>query len=152
MANSTNIRFKGYVKPKFRKDFSLIALTGDWKDSNVEAFKKFGELFSRASMIPCGIGYDSDWERIGGDSISFENSYNEETGHYIFQCSLIYYDDTVGAFMELVPYFIEKIEHFECFDDSFESSWLYDLNAEGNDLRIVGSNSKSLLNINYDEE
>jgi len=75
MANSTSIRFKGYVKPKFRKDFSLIALTGDWKDSNVEAFKKFEELFSRASFIPCGTCYDSDWERIGSVSTGFEKNY-----------------------------------------------------------------------------
>jgi len=53
--------------------------------------------------------------------------------------------------MELVPYFIEKIEHLERYDDTFDSSWLYDLNEEGNDLVLRGFNSKKHLNLNYDE-
>ena len=54
MGMYTGIRFKGYVKPEFRKNFKNIALNGEWDESNDEKFKEFGKL-GRASFIPCGM-------------------------------------------------------------------------------------------------
>jgi hypothetical protein len=143
MGHYTSIRFKGYVKPEYRKDFYNIAISGEWENSNVKQFKKFGEKYESASFIPRGICYVDDWfeqpyEPDHKPIDGFERSYNVETGYWTFLCSLKNYDNTVDVFQKLIPLFIEKIDYFECHIDIFESSNLYTLNEKGDDLIISG--------------
>ena len=135
MGMYTGIRFKGYVKPEFRKEMSVIALSGYWNESNVPEFEKFGEI-GRSSFIPCGaLAYMPDeWEAEpynkygdGTPTDGFERTYNEETGYWTFQCSLKNYQSEIESFFDLIPFFIEKIEHLEYFYEEWDWSSRYDL-------------------------
>lgn len=135
MGMYTGIRFKGYVKPEFRKEMSNIALTGDWNESTVPEFAEFGKI-RRSSFIPCGaLAYMPDeWEQApyneyhdGVPTDGFDRTYDEETGYWTFQCSLKNYEDEIESFFELIPFFIEKIEHLEYFYEEWDWSSRYDL-------------------------
>ena len=135
MGMYTGIRFKGYVKPEFRKEMSKISLTGDWNESSIQEFVEFGKI-SRSSFIPCGaLAYMPDeWETEpfdkygdGTPTDGFESTYNEETGYWTFQCSLKNYEGEIEAFFEIIPFFIEKIEHLEYFYEEWDWSTKYDL-------------------------
>lgn len=143
MGMYTGIRFKGYVKPEFRQDFEDIALNGEWEESNIKEFREFGKKFGRASFIPCGsLSYMPDeWESFndGFEKYSnlwwasavatdgFERTYDKETGYWAFQCSLKNYEDEIENWFELVPLFIERIDHLEYFYEEWEYSRRYDL-------------------------
>ena len=131
----TGLRFKGVVKKEFRYNFEKIAMNGAWEDSNDEVFKGFSKI-SRAMFIPCGaLSYMPDeWEtepfdeyRNGKPTDGFDRTYNRETGRWTFQCSLKNYDDTIGKFLEIVPYFIEEVEHAEVFYEECRYSKRYEL-------------------------
>lgn len=135
MGMYTGLRFKGIVKKEFRKEFEDIALDGDWKESNDNVFKEFGNV-SRASFIPCGaLAYMPDeWETAPyneyGDGVptdGFDRTYDEETGRWTFQCSLKNYNDTIEEFLKIVPYFIEEVEHAEVYYEEWRYSERYDL-------------------------
>lgn len=144
MGMYTGVRFKGYVKPEFRKIFKKIALSGEWKNSKDEVFAEFGKL-NRAVLIPCGtLEYMPDeWEEDfldenGEKVISFWNFYkqkptdgfdlyySEVTGYWTFQCSLKNYEFEIEQWIEILPYFIEKIEHLEVFYEEWNYSIRYD--------------------------
>lgn len=145
MGMYTGIRFKGVVKPEFRKDFRDIAMGGMWEESNDERFKEYSTI-DRYSFIPCGaLAYMPDsWEedyindngarelefgeyfrKVATDG--FERQYNENTGYWAFQCSLKNYSDTIEYFFELIPYFVESIEHLEYFYEEWRYSTKYEL-------------------------
>jgi len=128
MGNYTGIRFKGYVKEYLRDEFEIIALEGDWDKSENSVFNRFGEV-RRASFIPCGsLSYMPDeWEEDEKDTDGFNRTWNKETGYWTFQCSLKNYEDTIEKWFEIVPYFIERIEHLEYFYESWTYSKQYDL-------------------------
>ena len=144
MGMYTGIRFKGYVKKEFRDTFEDIAMKGDWDKSNDEVFSNFGKL-GRSGFIPCGsLSYMPDkWEtdyinEQGEKEIDFANyykqvatdgfkrSYNKETGYWTFQCSLKNYEDEIEQWFEILPYFIESIEHLEYFYEEWNYSSRYD--------------------------
>ncbi len=143
MGMYTGIRFKGYVKPEFRTKFEDIALSGEWEDSEIEEFREFGKGFNRASFIPCGSlsympdewesyndkfqKYSDEWWRSVRDTDGFERTYNKDTGYWTFQCSLKNYEDEIENWFELVPLFIERINHLEYFYEEWEYSDKYDL-------------------------
>ena len=131
----TGIRFKGYVKPDFRKAMETIAMDGSWDESEVPKFKKFGRI-GRSSSIPCGaLAYMPDeWEQApyneyhdGVPTDGFERTYDAETGYWTFQCSLKNYRSEIESFFDLIPFFIEKIEHLEYFYEEWDYSSRYDL-------------------------
>ena len=130
MGMYTGLRFKGTVKEEFRKDFEPIALGGEWINSDDPKFKAFGTKIPRALMIPIGsLAYmPACWEEAPYDKYhegvptdGFDRSYDPETGYWSFQCSLKNYDDTIKAFLELVPYFMESVEHAEVYYEE----WVY---------------------------
>lgn len=153
MGMYTGIRFKGFVKPEFRETMKEIAMEGNWDESEVKEFAKFG-LLMRSSFIPCGgLSYMPDeWETdyinekgereisFGSyykqaDTDGFERTYNEETGYWAFQCSLKNYESEIETFFNLIPFFIEKIEHLEYFYEEWDWSTRYDL-VNGNVVEI----------------
>lgn len=129
MGMYTGLRFKGYVKEKFRNDFRQIAISGEWEKHNDPVFKQFGE-YGRASFIPCGALYymPSRWEDEINERVKaegFDNSYNEETGYWTFACSLKNYENEIQAFLSIAPYFIESVEHIEVLYEESNESDLY---------------------------
>lgn len=156
MGMYTGLRFKGTVKEKFRNEFESIALSGDWKKSEDEVFKEFGNVL-RAGFIPCGaLAYMPDeWEtspprnKYGGGvpTDGFDRTYNKETGRWTFQCSLKNYNNTIEEFFKIVPYFIEKIEHAEVFYEE----WRYSIKIELVDGKIVEVDDKFIEYNKYSE-
>lgn len=142
MGMYTGIRFKGYVKPKFRQDFKEIALNGDWKNHHDKILRGFGEL-DRSNFIPCGSlsympdewqsynenfkKYSSEWFESAKDTNGFDRKWNGETGYWTFQCSLKNYEGEIEEWFKIVPYFIERIEHLEYFYEEWDYSKQYDL-------------------------
>lgn len=135
MGMYTGIRFKGIVKEEFRDKFEDIAMSGEWNESDVPEFKKFGNI-SRSGFIPCGVlAYMPDeWEEEPFDkwyngipTDGFERTYNKETGRWTFQCSLKNYENEIETFFELIPFFVESIEHLEYFYEEWGYSSRYDL-------------------------
>jgi hypothetical protein len=135
MGMYTGIRFKGYVKPKYRKVFENIAMNGSWNESEDKVFKKYGQI-GRSGFIPCGcLSYMPDeWESEpfdeygdGTPTDGFERTWNEETGYWTFQCSLKNYEDEIEEWFKIIPYFIEKIEYLEYFYEEWTYSKQYDL-------------------------
>ena len=121
------LRFKGIVKEKFRKDFEDIALYGNWEESDNEIFRQFGNVF-RSGFIPCGgLAYMPDKWDIEVFDNNFDRTYNEKTGKWTFQCSLKNYNNTIEKFLEIVPYFIEEVEHVEVFYEEWRYSKKYEL-------------------------
>lgn len=139
MGDYTGIRFKGYVKEKFRDAFEVIALEGDWDKFDDCVFNRFSKV-SRSSFIPCGsLSYMPDeWGDNDEDTDGFERTWNKDTGYWTFQCSLKNYEKTIEKWFEIIPYFIEKIEHLEYLFESWTYSKRYDL-VNG---RIVMTNEK----------
>lgn len=141
MGMYTGIRFKGIVKPEFRRNFKEIALEGAWEESRIHIFKSFGINVGRSSFIPCGslsympdawgqvISFDDGFEnyKTSGDTDGFDRTYDEETGRWTFQCSLKNYENEIESFFELIPEFIESIEHLEYFYEEWKYSEKYDL-------------------------
>ncbi len=129
MGMYTGLRFKGIVKEEFRKDFKEIALFGEWEKARNEKLSSFSKV-SRASFIPRGsLCYMPDeWEdKEEKGTEGFENTYNQVTGYWAFQCSLKNYDDTIEEFFKLVPYFIESAEHIEMYYEENTYSRGYEL-------------------------
>ena len=142
MGMYTGIRFKGYIRLEFREEFENIALNGEWEDSDVDILKKFGQL-RRASFIPCGSlsympdsweqyndklkKYSSEWLNSAKDTDGFDRTYDKETGYWTFQCSLKNYECEIEQWFNIVPNFIERIEHLEYFYEEWNYSKQYDL-------------------------
>ena len=155
MGMYTGLRFKGIVKEEFRNEFEGIALEGNWEESNNDVFKQFGSV-SRASFIPCGaLAYMPDeWETEpfdeyydGTPTDGFDRTYDKETGRWTFQCSLKNYNNTIEEFFEIVPYFIEEIEHAEVFYEE----WRYSTKIELVDGKIVEADNKFIEYNKYSE-
>lgn len=155
MGMYTGLRFKGIVKEEFRNEFENIALSGDWEESENEVFKEFSNV-SRAVFIPCGaLAYMPDeWETAPyneyGDGVptdGFDRTYDKETGRWTFQCSLKNYNNTIEEFFEIVPYFIEEIEHAEVFYEE----WRYSTKIELVDGKIVEADNKFIEYNKYSE-
>lgn len=130
MGMYTGLRFKGIVKEEFRNKFADIALNGNWEESSDKVFQEFSRV-PRAGFIPCGAlaympaawetePYDRYGEGVPTDG--FDRTYDKETGRWTFQCSLKNYCDTIEAFFEIVPYFIEEVEHAEVFYEEWSHS------------------------------
>lgn len=143
MGMYTGVRFKGYVKEEYRDNFEDIALNGNWDESDIAEFKEFGNEFGRASFIPCGSlaympdewesyngkfeKYSNDWWRSATATDGFERTYNKNTGYWTFQCSLKNYEDEIEHWFELLPMFVERIEHLEYFYEEWSYSRQYKL-------------------------
>ena len=155
MGMYTGLRFKGYVKAKYRRDFEDIALYGEWSESKVKKFRNFGESHSRAGFIPCGaLSYMPDsWETHpyhldSKATDGFDTTYNRNTGYWTFQCSLKNYEGELEDFLELAPEFIESVEWCEYFYEGWDYSRKYELiNGE---MKCV--DSKFIRYHNYTEE
>ena len=123
MGMYTGLRFKGVVKEQFREGFEEIALDGAWGDSADERLRGFAND-CRASFIPCGALSYMPWY---DDDEEFARTYDTKTGVWTFQCSLKNYNDTIEAFLDLVPYFIENVEFCEVLYESWAWSVSYEL-------------------------
>ena len=128
MGMYTGLRFKGIVKEEFRNEFEDIALEGNWEESNNEVFRNFGGV-SRADFIPCGsLAYMPDeWGDDYDATDGFDRTYDKSSGRWTFQCSLKNYDNTIQKFLDIVPYFIEAIEHAEVYYEEWCYSNKYEL-------------------------
>lgn len=147
MGMYTGIRFKGYVKPEFRKNFEDVALNGVWEDNEIKELREFGKKFSRASFIPCGSlaympdewefyndklkKYSNEWWRSARDTDGFDRTYDKDTGYWAFQCSLKNYEHEIENWFTLLPLFIESIDHLEYFYEEWEYSVEYDFISGG---------------------
>ena len=123
MGMYTGLRFKGVVKEEFRAKFEDIALEGSWEDSDDEKFIEFSKDF-RSSFIPCGMLAYMPWDE---DDKEFTRTYDAKTGRWTFQCSLKNYNDTIEAFLDMVPYFIESVEFCEVLYEEWAWSTKYEL-------------------------
>lgn len=149
MGMYTGLRFKGTVKEEFRDKFEDIAMEGRWYESDDYMFYRFSGN-SRAQFIPCGcLAYmPEEWEiesidrkyTIGTDG--FHRTYDKESGRWTFQCSLKNYERTIEDFLDMVPYFVEDVEHAEIFYEE----WDYSEKWELIDGKMVMTNDKF---INY---
>lgn len=135
MGMYTGLRFKGVVKKEFREKLKDIALNGEWETSEDEILSKFAEI-ERAGFIPCGaLTYmPGNWQKgpydeygDGAATEGFERSYDKETGIWTFQCSLKNYEGTIQEFFNIVPYFIESVEHAEVYYEESAYSTKYEL-------------------------
>lgn len=129
MGDYTGIRFKGYVKEEFRKGFKIIALDGEWENHSDPILKKFGEI-RRSRFIPRGaLCYmPESWENESEEATEgFEINYDSQSGYWTFQCSLKNYEREIQKWFEILPYFIESIEHLEVFYEGCNFSQQYDL-------------------------
>ena len=123
MGMRTSLRFKGTVKEQFLKNFENIALAGEWHNASDKNLKKFSSL-DRARLIPTGeFAYmPIEW------ADEKRREYNENTGEWVFTCSLKDYDDTVEEFFKLVPYFIKDLEYAEVYSETYNHLIKYELN------------------------
>ena len=135
MGMYTGLRFKGIVKEEFRNGFECIALNGEWEEFDDEVFKDFAD-FSRSRFIPLGIlSYMPDeWETEpydeylnGTPTDGFDRAYDKSSGRWTFQCSLKNYNGTIEEFFNIVPYFIEEVEHAEVLHEEWRYSEKYEL-------------------------
>ena len=132
MGMYTGIRFKGIVKPEFRKELIGIAMFGEWENANSEIFQEFGKL-DRSGFIPCGAlcympnGWDDGKFPHAEATDGFSRTYHEDTGYGSFQCSLKNYNYEIEQFFKIIPKFIEKIEHLEYYYEEWEYSEKYDI-------------------------
>lgn len=154
MGMYTGIRFKGYIKEEYRDNFEDIALSGNWDESGISEFEEFGNSFSRASFIPRGSlcympdewekydskheKYSDEWYRSVMDTDGFHRTWDKESGYWTFQCSLKNYEDEIEAWLELLPLFVDKIEHLEYFYEE----WSYSRQYKLIDNEIVCTNDK----------
>lgn len=128
----TGIRFKGIVKLEFRKEIIGIAMFGEWENTKPDFFREFGKL-ERSSFIPRGgLSYmPSEWEEgtfpNQRATDGFNKTYDEHTGYWSFQCSLKNYESEIEKFFEIIPKFIEKIEHLEYYYEEWKFSERYDI-------------------------
>ncbi len=132
MGMYTGLRFEGIVKKEFREQIQeLTSREKEWSELDDIELRDFG-LFGRSMFIPFGaLCYMPDhW-----DYNSFNLYYNEETGYWTFKCSLKNYDNELEKFIDLVPYFIEKVFHFEYLYEEWEESRLYAL--KNNELVVI---------------
>ena len=129
----TGLRFKGIVKKQFRADFKPVAMAGEWNSNPDERLLSFGKN-SRSGFIPCGgLAYmPRQWETkpydygCGAATDGFDRTWNEDTGYWTFQCSLKEHK-TIDAFLKLLPYFIESVQHCEVFYEQWDWSEKWEL-------------------------
>lgn len=135
MGMYTGLRFKGIVKPEFRKELVGIAMFGDWENAESDFFREFGKL-GRSSFIPHGaLCYmPNEWEEsifphqgVSAATDGFNKIYDEHIGYWSFQCSLKNYENEIEQFFEMIPKFIEKIEHLEYYYEERQFSERYDI-------------------------
>jgi len=122
------IRLKGTVKEQFRKEFEPIAMYGCWEDAQVEEFSAFAKKH-KASSIPCGVlnNMPSNWNTWESKD-AIRNFYDSNSGYWTFSCSLPYvFDETVKAFLELLPELLEALEFCEVFQEKSRTLQQYEL-------------------------
>ena len=71
--------------------------------------------------------YLTEWYDSRKPTDGFKRSYDEKTGYWTFQCSLKNYEYEIESFFEILPHFIENIEHLEYFYEEWDFSTQYDL-------------------------
>ena len=106
-------------------------MDGEWDKSTDPVFKKFGEIF-RASFIPCGMLSYMPWR---DNDPEFKRAWDASTGRWVFQCSLKNYENEIEQWFEILPYFIEKIDHLEYLYEEDDASTMYGL-VDGKVVRI----------------
>lgn len=134
MGMYTGLRFKGTVKKEFRDKFKDIAMYGNWEESDDIVFRTFGENY-RAPFIPrgalCYMPEEWEIESIDGkyriDADGFNRTYDKENGRWTFQCSLKNYDHTIEDFLNMIPYFVEDVEHAEVLYEEWDCSEKWEL-------------------------
>ena len=126
MGMYTGLRFKGIVKPEYRKGFEEIGEFGEWGESKHRLFRNFSyNAGFRSTFIPCGqLCYmPSEWDETN----EFNRFYHEKTGKWIFQCSLKNYEGEIDYFLGMIPEFIEQLDHCEVRYEEWEESKFYKL-------------------------
>jgi len=138
MGDYMSMRFKGVVKPIYRDLIAIVNNTGDWDIVPIASASGYAGLY-RASFIPCGsMSYPpSEWMK---ESEYLRRSFNEETGEWIFQCSIksggeyqLTHDEEIKLFMnEIVPVICEKVENFELWHEYWDYPVKYNYTPDDN--------------------
>lgn len=116
MGYYTGLRFEGVVRERYRKGFKdFFDKENPWKafaDEHFDqpVFQRWA-VFSRSSFIPRGYVELVDWD---DDDPAWEHTFDEETGHWQFQCSLKNYKSTIEFFRDTIaPAICIECIHFE---------------------------------------
>ena len=135
MGMYTGLRFQGVVREKFRKDMDKVVIMGRWDALQDPILREFGDQ-DRAGFIPHGIlTYMPDsWE----DEHRIVNCWDENTGHWQFQCSLKNYNFTIEEFIDLLPYLCEYVHLCETMHEEDEYSTLWEV--RGNQIYVACKN------------
>jgi len=124
MGTYTGLRCKVIVKENYRQLIDYITNVGDWSDIiGIPFVEEFAKL-NRSVFIPHGVlEYMPDsWE----ESTDFSNDFNNESGLWVFQCSLKNYDNEIEQFFKLVlENIVDRIIHLETFheEDMYSKRW-----------------------------
>ena len=89
------------------------------------------------------IDFASYCKQVATDG--FERSYDVSTGYWTFQCSLKNYEQEIQSFFELIPFFVESIEHLEYFYEE----WDYSAKCELINGKVIGTDKKFIKYNNY---
>lgn len=120
MSLYASIRFRGIVKPEFRKIFEPIALRGEWETSDDPIFRDFGGnvLASQFSCRAKSCCFVPRWERE-----PWNRSYSVETGEWLFECDINQYTDStilIEFEEEIVPYCMAEVSHYEHWSEPID--------------------------------
>lgn len=134
MGMYTGIRFRGYVKPEYRREFEAIALNGKWWESSIPECRAFGRN-ARAVFIPMGaITYMPDYWY---EEDIYNLRYDVETGYWAFKCSLKNYNYEIEQFLSIIPVFIEEISYMEVhYEEMGDEETEYYMLIDGRAKRI----------------
>ena len=117
MSLYASIRFRGIIKPEFRKIFEPIALRGEWKESSDPVFRDFGDdpQAVNFSCMSRSIGYVERWLEEPWDRY-----YSAETGEWSFECDVNLRRDNAEMDFEddVIPYCMEEVLHYERWYES----------------------------------
>ena len=131
MGMYTGLRFKGIIKPQYRKMIQHISNNdGLWRNYHHLDFLTNYLRLSRAEFIPKGaLAYMPDsWEDESIPADSFRDYFDPETGYWAFRCSLKNYEDEIDVFLkDVLPIIAESAEHIEVLYEEWSASNLYEL-------------------------
>lgn len=178
MGDYMSMRFKGTIKPEYRSAIEEVNDDGFWEALGVATSIGYDTL-NRYTFIPCGqLSYPPvEWEDESSEY--YVRSFNEDTGEWIFQCSIkssgehdLEYDKEIKMFMnEIVPVICEKVDNFELWHEFWSNpdKYAYTLDENTNKLRcekientiankdgswrvMDGINGKVKINVSYERD
>lgn len=119
-----SVRIKCIIKKEFRKNFEPIALNGLWGSSEHPVLRDFG-LDEDASAIPTNhCSFPAKWDGCDEEGGEYETSWNEQSGEWIFACSVnrIRCNVLRDFDEDIVPLIIERFIKYETWIEPMENT------------------------------